>query len=418
MPEHDFELYLSLLSRFLRLKLAQRVEIADELRDHLEERLKELAARGVPHDEAIRAALDEFGDAAELANHFTRVNHIRKRRLIMRYTFGTAAALAASLLLATAFWPQGQVSPLASRAIAQGVAKEGGKPTPAAVAPVGDKERSAVEAKLAKRIGKIDLGDMPLSDALEFLSDQIDVDILINRTSIQEAELATEKTVNLHVKRANLTARAALDLVLEPLGLSYTIRDGLIVVTTAAEANQVQVYNIRDLLPQTGAGAEGRASNGDEPGGSRMSAMMGRGGKARGKGGAMMSGMGMGGGAMGAPGMGGGAPGMMAGGGAAGGMGGGGGMGMGLGLGMIVRHTDSLADVIATTIEPGSWDSAGGTGSIVQYHELLVVKNSQTVHGKIKSLLEMMRQSSGGAVTGGAPARQSETEGSVSEDAK
>jgi hypothetical protein len=40
MPEQDFELYLSLLSRFLRLKPAQRDEIADELRDHLEERLR------------------------------------------------------------------------------------------------------------------------------------------------------------------------------------------------------------------------------------------------------------------------------------------------------------------------------------------------------------------------------------------
>ena len=28
----------------------------------------------------------------------------------------------------------------------------------------------------------------------------------------------------------------------------------------------------------------------------------------------------------------------------------------------------------------------GGNGSIVQYHELLVVKNSQSVHGKIKSV--------------------------------
>jgi len=30
--------------------------------------------------------------------------------------------------------------------------------------------------------------------------------------------------------------------------LSYTIRDGLIMVTTADEANQIQVYNVHDLL--------------------------------------------------------------------------------------------------------------------------------------------------------------------------
>src|SRR5579864_4426774 len=119
MPEQDFELYLSLLSRFLRLKSAQRGEIADELRDHLEERLEELAARGLSRGEAIRAALDEFGDAAELANHFTQVAHIRKRRLIMRVTFGTVAALAASLLIATAFWPESRQAPVQSIVVAQ-----------------------------------------------------------------------------------------------------------------------------------------------------------------------------------------------------------------------------------------------------------------------------------------------------------
>jgi len=48
------------------------------------------------------------------------------------------------------------------------------------------------------------------------------------------------------------------------------------------------------------------------------------------------------------------------------------------------------------TIDRESWDANGGNGSIVQYHELLVVKNSQTVHGKIKSAVwEMMRASAG-----------------------
>ena len=67
-------------------------------------------------------------------------------------------------------------------------------------------------------------------------------------------------------------------------------------------------------------------------------------------------------------------------------------MGGGRGWG-VLRQTHSLAQVIATTIDPASWDANGGNGSIVQYHELLVVKNSQAVHGKIKALLEMMRAS-------------------------
>src|SRR6516165_10217471 len=154
MPEHEFDLYLSLLSRFLRLKPAQRDEIADELRDHLEARLEELAARGLSREEAIRAALDEFGDAAELANHFTRAAHIRKRRLIMRLTFGSVAALAASLLIAAAFWPESRQAPAPQNALAQGFGGGQRKPAGKSVA-TEDEDKAAVEKKLAKQLGKI-----------------------------------------------------------------------------------------------------------------------------------------------------------------------------------------------------------------------------------------------------------------------
>ena len=194
--------------------------------------------------------------------------------------------------------------------------------------------------------------------------------------------------MSLKVEHANLTARGALELVLEPLGLSYTIRDGLIIVTTAEHANQILVYNVRDLVQSHSehggmAGGMGAGSPAMMPGGSPagMAGMPGMGvpnGRVAGqpRGGVMGS-------------MGGAAPQND------------GGMGGGFGGGpAIVRETDSLAQLIAVTIDPASWDSSGGNGSIVQYRELLVVKNSQTVHGKIKVLLDMLRTSS----AGGAPA--------------
>lgn len=380
MPEHEFEIYLSLLSRFLRLKSAQRGEIADELRDHLEERLEALAARGLSRAEAIRTALDEFGDAAELARHFTHVAHTRQRRMIMRVTFGTVAALAAAVLVAIAFWPESPQAPAPRMAVAQAPAPGGGPgPHEPGGAPVAmqDDDKSAIEAKLSERIGKIDFAEMPLSEVLEYLSDKTDIDILINRGALNGEGIDTNQAVELQVKRTNLTARMALDLVLEPLKLSYTIRDGLIVVTTIAEANQIQVYNVRDLLRNFAN--EGAAVMGAAP---RM--MLGGNGRSR-KGGIRLAQ----GGPAGMP------PGAT--GGTSPGMGG----GLDEGVGTLVRQTDSLAEVIATTIDPASWDSDGGNGSIVQYHELLVVKNSQTVHGKIKALLEMMRTSAGNAPTAG-----------------
>src|SRR5262249_35987350 len=125
----------------LRLKAPQRAEIADELRDHLEARLQELAARGMAREEAIRAALEEFGDAAELANHFTQVAHIRTRRLIMRYTIGTVLALSLAIVVATAFWPAGPQAPVPVKVIAQTQSAPavggGSQPTPGGSGPAG-----------------------------------------------------------------------------------------------------------------------------------------------------------------------------------------------------------------------------------------------------------------------------------------
>ena len=403
MPEQEFELYLSLLSRFLRLKPAQHGEIADELRDHLEARLEELTARGLSREEAIRQALDEFGDAAELANHFTHLALVRKRRLVMRFTFGTVAALAASLLVATAFWPETHNSPAPNRAIAQvgglaGAAAGSGAPVPSGAAPIkadGD-AKSLIEFKLSKRLGvenPLRLEDLAFSDAIDFLSNEVEVDILFDKANIVDNGIALDQPVNLKIAHTTLTARVALDLVLEQVKLSYTIRDGFIMITTPEHANEILVYNVKDLVqgsPMTGEGVGGPHAG---PPGMMPGSAKGMGGMA-----AMMGGMTggpapkhrvgprHGGGFIGGGGV---APAE----GAAGGGTGGGGGGFFGGGATPIRETDSLAELIASTIDPESWDEAGGSGSIVQYRELLVVKNSQTVHGKIKVLLEMLRTS-------------------------
>ena len=138
MSENEFDLYLSLLSRFLRLKPGQRSEIADELRDHLEARLEELSKSGLSREQAIHAALEEFGDAADLARHFTHIAQRRKRRFIMRCTVGTVVCLTAAILVTTAFWPVIPVtrallirrrSPVSSPGLA-GCAKASGRSSP------------------------------------------------------------------------------------------------------------------------------------------------------------------------------------------------------------------------------------------------------------------------------------------------
>ena len=67
MSQQEFETYLALLTRLLKVPPAQREDLAEEFRAHLEDRLEELLASGMEQDQAVRQAVGEFGDAAVLA---------------------------------------------------------------------------------------------------------------------------------------------------------------------------------------------------------------------------------------------------------------------------------------------------------------------------------------------------------------
>jgi hypothetical protein len=368
MPEHDFELYLSLLSRFLRLKPAQHAEIADELRDHLEQRLEEFSSRGLSHDEAIRKALDEFGDAAELANHFTRAIHIRRRRLIMRCTMGTVAALAATLLVATAFWPDTQQTPLRSRIVAQegdtGVQPE----KESGAVPKIYKGRLESEAKLKKRLDQVTFLDMPLHQAIEFFSGETGLDILLDKPALSDEGIEFDQPVTLKITRTPIEAGLALKLILEPLQLGYLFRENLVMISTQAKLagqTEIRVYNVRDLL--VGVSDEKVVSAVAKPGSRNglasvpsilpiVAAQIGQGfGDANpaetaptseGKKGSTLR-----------------------------------------------TQAATLAEVLISNVEPESWGEIGGPGSVSEYNGLLVVNQTEAVHAKIEVVLELMRQS-------------------------
>ena len=108
MPAEEFDAYLRALSSLLRLEPAQRAELADEFRDHLETRLEELTAAGVPRARAVETALEEFGDAAGLASHFTSQHRFRvrrrRRKALGKFVMKTLPAAAALAVLGAVAW--------------------------------------------------------------------------------------------------------------------------------------------------------------------------------------------------------------------------------------------------------------------------------------------------------------------------
>ena len=92
--------WLGMFTRFLRLPHAQSKAIKDELDSHMRERVRDLMLEGLSEDEGMRRAIDELGEAAELAAHF-RAAHLPNRRLAMSIAaFGVAAGAAVVSIVA------------------------------------------------------------------------------------------------------------------------------------------------------------------------------------------------------------------------------------------------------------------------------------------------------------------------------
>ena len=254
MSQQEFENYLALLTRLLRIDPKQREQVASEFRSHLEDRLDELLERGVARETAIQTALEEFGDAAALAAEYVALSRNRKRRLIMRLT---TASVAASVLIAAAiftFWPGTNAGPGPAATVAQDTDnKAPGVPgkAPATRAP-------ALDDKLSKRIDA-EFIDTPLKDVLAYLHDTTGISFYVKKKRLQDAGVEIDVPVNISLQAIRVST--LLDLVLEELGLVYTEKDELIIITTAEDADatmEVRVYDCRDLIAMP-ASARGRA---------------------------------------------------------------------------------------------------------------------------------------------------------------
>lgn len=265
MSEQEFEAYLRLLGRFLRLNDTQRLAIGRELRVHMEDRLEELMGKGYRRDEAVEAVLDEFGDAAALASDFGKIGS--RRKWVMRTTAGMVAT-ACLVLMVSFLLPENRPLPAPSLSRAQEVAA-----VPPATAPAAEASSRqqvvviatpsletpadrATRERLQTIVSAFEFeGGTSFEDIIAFLREQGRFSIDVNWNALATVNIdRTTDVGGISLQKVKLDT--ALQILLGKIGgteapLGYDLVDGIVQVSTAEDLDLrsiVRVYDVRALL--------------------------------------------------------------------------------------------------------------------------------------------------------------------------
>ena len=283
MPEHEFEIYLSVLSRLVKLTPAQKASIADELRDHLEERFVELVRAGQERDVAIRQALDEFGDASGLAVDLTAVSKKRIPRWVVGSTAVTVAVAMLTLAWVFLFAPPETIPNSPNTVSAQDARKATPQATPqattkvAATVPVKlilDEGPDDLAAEFLTRPYVLELTDTPLRDVVQLIAKQTGVPVLIDKSALNDSGITLDERITFsigttpptkpdEIKRnengelqlpKGVRARPLCDvlsIMLDSYHLGWYVEEGILHITTVEALDSIQLsrsYDVRSLL--------------------------------------------------------------------------------------------------------------------------------------------------------------------------
>ena len=99
-----------------------------------------------------------------------------------------------------------------------------------------------------------DFIEQPLDNVLSWLEDVHGIPIWLDKVALADEGIIPDQQVSL--QKRGIALQTALRLILEPLGLTYVIDDGVLMITTQAKADErmtTRVYPVGDLVtPGTG----------------------------------------------------------------------------------------------------------------------------------------------------------------------
>ena len=214
--------------------------------------------------------------------------------------------------------------------------------------------------------------ESPLTDVLAQIQSQHGVHVYLDQRALDEVGVPSDTPITFAMSGVPL--RSALELVLDQLDLTWTIKAGVLLITTPEEAELVLVtktYDVSDLLASARdySYQGGRLPTTPEqkqwPMG--MLPMQGSGGPMPNLGGVGTGGAEPGGTSVPVSGLG------------------------GLWPSCLRSPEDDLIDLIQNVIAPDSWDSVGGPGTCDPYDKVLAFSQTIPIHLEIEAFLDSLR---------------------------
>jgi general secretion pathway protein D len=265
----------------------------------------------------------------------------------------------------------------------------------------GNGRRSPAELEMERKLKtpvSCKFRNRPLSEVLDHLAKLSAVNLYLDPKGLGEEGVTSDSPITIDLTQ-DISLKSALNLILEPLHLSYVIQNEVLKITSEQLRDGVlmtRTYNVADLvipIPNfvpngrnglsgaiseaynmsgggMGMGSPGTAYLASHDGAqatgivspnvlAQMNQMMGAGGSRPGGGAAQSVPFGPG----------------------------------GVGSG-VQPDFDTLVDLITTTIKPQTWDEVGGPGSVSRFPNnlSLVISQTQEVHEEIVDLLDQLRR--------------------------
>jgi hypothetical protein len=117
-----------------------------------------------------------------------------------------------------------------------------------------------IRRALEQRVS-VDFGEVPLNDFVESIASTCAIPVIVNERALLNQRIKLDTPVSLTASRIDL--RSMLDLALQPLKLRALLVDEVLLITTAAAAENefsCRVYDVTDVTPREDSRADGQES--------------------------------------------------------------------------------------------------------------------------------------------------------------